>query len=152
MDDLKRALFVGLSVANIPPSAWDCQIFQNHQHHDGTVSQHSATLPSGSIAKMVFGIADGTKSHVVTSTCDIKNGHTTLMIDTVAAALPPTGVPQIDIGIEPGGSQLWLRYDDAGTLREFRLHTKTNLNFLANLLHLKGFPELAKVILDAIGV
>lgn len=152
MDDFKRALFLGLSLANIPPTGWDCQVFESHKHHDGTVSQHQATIPSAGIAKMIFEVTDGTQVRSVTGTCKMADGHTTFLLDGVPVALPPMRIPQLDVGLEPGGSQIWFRYDDKGTLREYRLHTRTNLTFLANLLHLRGFASQAQVILNTIGV
>ena len=152
LDDLHRAVFVALSVANIPPSGWDAQIFTKHVKRAGTVSKHQPQMPAGNIATLSFVIADGTTNRTVTGTANILNGNTTLSIDGAAPA-PPTGTDLIIAGFEASGSQIWFNYNDAaGVFQQYRVHTNTNLKFLANVLHLNGLPALAQIILQFIGL
>jgi hypothetical protein len=152
MDGINRAVFVGLSVANIPPASWDCQVFVNHVSHAGTVTGHEPTVPTVTgVATMSFDISDGGTSHTITGTCNIANGKTTFTIDGGDNLPAPTnGKPQLDAGGELTGSQVWFRYDDSGTLREYRLHTGTNLQFLADALHDNNLTDLENLIRNLI--
>jgi hypothetical protein len=135
MNDIDTAVFVGLSLANIPPNSWDLQIFADHVHHPGTVTAHTNVDTVGEIATLSFTFTDSqdNSTHTTVGTLNWTNGNSTFSIDGASEA-PPTGFPQIDAGIQVNGSQVWFRWDDGATLREYRFHTNTNPQLLQDAL------------------
>jgi hypothetical protein len=135
MNDINTAVFVGLSLANIPPASWDLQIFANHARHAGTVTTHPAVGLDGDVATLSFTITDGAASHAIVGTLNWTSGASTFSVDGTAESAP-SGYPQIEAGIQVAGSQVWFRYNDAtGILREYRFHTNTNPRILQDALN-----------------
>ena len=126
-----EAVFAALALANIPPHSWEAQTFTDHQKEAGPVSVtgYSHSITSNGVVSLAFTVSQGAATKEVAA--KFKKGSVNEVDVAGMRQKPPTFQGPVDAGTGAFNAssiktQIWLRYEDAGHLKEYRFETGIN--------------------------